>query len=158
MYLHVFTRTNKSKDVTTCIGIYQYVRAWHAKGHSQNVTLRVIEEKNLGAKHCVLSARWDYKQHHFKNFFFRQHRFRVRNTTLGRDSEALETLGAKRGPRIYNLSKKQSSWLWIQWWSLESISWQFLRSEIGFTWNCRHTVNLNPIPMMKCTLCSAPGR
>jgi hypothetical protein len=48
---------------------------------SENVTLRVIEKKNLGAKHCVLSARWDYKQHRFQDFFFRQHRFR--NATLG---------------------------------------------------------------------------
>ena len=60
---------------------YSYWRSWHVKGYSQNVTLRVIEKKNLGAKHCVLSVRWDYKQHRFKDFFFRQHRFR--NATLG---------------------------------------------------------------------------
>ena len=48
---------------------------------AQVVTLRVIEKMNLRAKHCVLSVRWDYKQHCFKDFFFRHHRFR--NATLG---------------------------------------------------------------------------
>ena len=47
----------------------------------EKVTIRVIEKKNLGAKHCMFSARWDYKQHRFQDFFFRQHRFR--NATLG---------------------------------------------------------------------------
>ena len=46
-------------------------------------------------EHCVLSARWDYKQHRFKDFFFRQHRFRnamlggISNTRSKERSEAL---------------------------------------------------------------------
>ena len=57
-----------------------------------------------------------------------------------------DALGAKRGPRLYNQSKKQSSWLCDQF--LAQFR-GFCKTEIDFTWNSNTTV-------MKCTLCSAP--
>ena len=102
-YEIIETSTYKFIPVYHCIWLFQdcikptywYMLAWHTKGHSQKVTLRVIEKKNLRAKHCILSARWDYKQHRFKDFFFRQHRFRnatlegISNTRSKERSEAL---------------------------------------------------------------------